>query len=346
MSELRWDPLKEHWVIIATERGRRPRDFQVECQLPELVSCPFCYGFEEKTPPEIFAIRPTGAPNTPGWQVRVIPNKYPALRVEGELKSRGYGLYDVREGIGAHEVIVETPDHHRSLADLSVPEITNVLTAYRARFLDLRNDFRFRYMVLFKNHGSQAGATLSHSHSQLIAVPLTPPVAATELRVCRDFYSSRERCIFCDLIAFEIGEGVRVVRESNDFLLVTPYASCFPFEMRLFPKQHSHDFALMDDRQLQSLAAAMKDMLLRVKKVLKDPPYNFILHTAPPRQHRPGKPDYWGSIVYDYHWHIELVPRLTHIAGFEWGTGFFINPTSPEEAAAFLRDADITSSGE
>jgi UDPglucose--hexose-1-phosphate uridylyltransferase len=341
MSELRWDPLKLHWVIIATERGRRPRDFHVETESTSLTSCPFCYGNEDKTPGEIFAIRPSGPPNSPGWKVRVIPNKYPVLRIEGELKSRGYGLYDVMNGIGAHEVIVETPDHDRQMGDLTPGEITDVLRAYRARFIDLRRDMRFRYMVLFKNHGSKAGATLSHAHSQLIAVPLTPPVAATELKICREFFTSKERCIFCDLIEFELAAGDRVVREFANYVIFTPYASCFPFELRLYPKKHSHDFALMNDAELAELAIALKEMLYRVKKVLKDPPFNFILYTAPPAQERRGKPDYWSSVEYDYHWHIELVPRLTQIAGFEWGTGFHINPTSPEDAAAFLREADI-----
>jgi len=342
MSELRWDPLKEHWVIIATERGRRPRDYHIERVDPNSEVCPFCYGFEGKTPPEIFSVRTYGEPNNPGWQVRVIPNKYPALRVEGEVKSRGYGLYDVRDGIGAHEVIIETPDHYKGMADFTPAEIANVLIAYRARLLDLRNDFRLRHMVIFKNHGAQAGATLSHSHSQLIAVPLTPPVAAKELRVSQHFYEAHERCIYCDLIEFELKEGVRVVIETADFVVLSPYAACFPFELRLYPKHHAHDFALMNDRQLAELGNTMKDMLQRIKTVLNDPAYNYILHTAPPVQSRPGKPDYWSSLDYDYHWHIELVPRLTQIAGFEWGTGFFINPTSPEETAAFLRDAEIS----
>lgn len=341
MSELRWDPLKLHWVIIATERGRRPRDFSVETVTSGLTACPFCYGHEDKTPPEIFAIRPGGSPNSPNWKVRVIPNKYPVLRIEGELKSRGYGLYDVMNGIGAHEVIVETPDHDRQMADLTPAEITDVLIAYRTRYLDLRRDERFRYMVLFKNHGTKAGATLSHAHSQLIAVPLTPPVAATELKICRDFYIAKERCIFCDLIDFELASGERVVREFANYVILTPYASCFPFELRLYPKKHGHDFALLTDPELAELAVAMKEMLVRLKKVLKDPPFNFILHTAPPQQERLGKPEYWNSLPYDYHWHIELVPRLTQIAGFEWGTGFYINPTSPEDAASFLRDADV-----
>jgi UDPglucose--hexose-1-phosphate uridylyltransferase len=340
MSELRWDPLKLHWVIIATERGRRPRDFLVEQESGELTSCPFCYGNEGRTPQEIFAIRPSGPANAPNWKVRVVPNKYPALRIEGELNNRGYGLYDVMNGIGAHEVIIETPDHHRGLADLTPTEITDVLVAYRTRYLDLRRDMRFRYMVLFKNHGTRAGATLAHAHSQLIAVPLTPPVAATELRVCREFYENKERCIFCDLIGFELANGDRVVKEFANYVILAPYASSFPFELRLYPKRHAHDFALSTDAELAELAVAMKEMLSRLKAVLKDPPYNFIIHSAPPRQERLGKPEYWSSIEYDYHWHIELVPRLTQIAGFEWGTGFYINPTSPEDAAAFLRDAD------
>ncbi|BDV41389.1 galactose-1-phosphate uridylyltransferase [Geotalea uraniireducens] len=341
MSELRWDPLKLHWVIIATERGRRPRDFLVEPETQEMMSCPFCYGNEDKTPPEIFAIRPGGTPNSAGWKVRVIPNKYPALRIEGELNNRGHGLYDVMNGIGAHEVIIETPDHNRGLADLSPAEIGDVLRAYRARLLDLRNDRRFRYMVLFKNHGLRAGASLPHSHSQLIAVPLTPPVAATELRICREYFAGKERCIICDLIDFELRSGERVVREFSDFVILTPYASCFPFELRLYPKRHACDFAALGDSDLANLAVALKEMLARLKSVLRDPPYNFILHTAPPRQPRLGKPDYWSSIEFDYHWYIELVPRLTQIAGFEWGTGFYINPTSPEDAASFLRETEL-----
>jgi UDPglucose--hexose-1-phosphate uridylyltransferase len=341
MSELRWDPIKLHWVIIAAERGRRPQDFKVADESTGAAACPFCYGNEDKTPPEIFAIRPSGLPNAANWRVRVIPNKYPALRVEGELNNRGYGMYDVMNGIGAHEVIIETPDHSRSMADLTPAEITDVLTAYRARYLDLRRDFRFRYMVLFKNHGTRAGATLHHSHSQLIAVPLLPPVATTELKVARNYFNEKERCIFCDVIQFELQEGTRVVREFPNYVILAPYAGSSPFELRLYPKRHSHDFALTGDVQLAELATAMKDMLMRVKTVLRDAPYNFILHTAPPMHRRPGKPTHWNSLEFDYHWHIELVPRLTQVAGFEWGTGFYINPTSPEDAAQFLREAQL-----
>jgi UDPglucose--hexose-1-phosphate uridylyltransferase len=341
MSELRWDPLKRHWVIIAADRGRRPNDFLAHEPPTPMTSCPFCYGNEDKTPHEIFAIRPSGPPDSPNWKVRVIPNKYPVLRVEGEVKSRGYGLYDVMDGIGAHEIIIETPDHVRGMADLSAEEITDVLTAYRARLLDLRQDVRLRYLVLFKNHGARAGASLSHSHSQLIAVPLVPPVTVTELKVCREFFELKGRCIFCDIIDFELQAGERIVRECPDFVTIAPFASCLPFELRLLPKRHLHDFALLDDSSLKKLAVALKDMLTRLKETLKDPSYNFILHTSPSLQPRPGRHDFWSSIEYDYHWHIELAPRITPIAGFEWGSGFHINPTPPEDVAAFLRGAEF-----
>jgi UDPglucose--hexose-1-phosphate uridylyltransferase len=204
----------------------------------------------------------------------------------------------------------------------------------------LRKDPRFRYVLLFKNYGLEAGDSIPHSHSQLIAVPVTPPVAVTELSVCREYYERKERCLMCDLLQQERSEGKRVVRDAGDFLVFAPYASRFPFELRIAPLRHCHDFALMTDQEFFPLAETLKDTLLRLRAVLRDPPYNFVLHNSPPLHLRLGKPGYWGSLPYDYHWHLELVPRLTKIAGFEWGTGFYMNPTPPEEAARFLREAD------
>jgi UDPglucose--hexose-1-phosphate uridylyltransferase len=343
VSELRWDPLKMSWAIITGERGRRPRDFIVERKKVTMSACPFCYDNENKTPHEVFAIRPNASqPDTPGWRVRVIPNKYPVLRIEGDLDKKGIGLYDVMEGVGAHEVIIENPDHDRDMADLSPAEITDVFKAYRTRLLDLRKDDRFRYIIIFKNHGIEAGASIPHSHSQLIAVPFTPPVTVTELSACSDYYKKKERCLMCDILAQEKADGVRIVRDDGDFVVFTPFASCFPFELRILPCRHSHDFALTTDQDLALLAVAMKDTLLRLRSVLRDPPYNFILHTSPPMHPRPGKPAYWESLPYDYHWHIELVPRVTKFTGFEWGTGMYMNPMLPEEAARFLRDVDLS----
>lgn len=341
MSEFRWDPLKDTWVITANHRAREPRDFYRDRQQIQTSACPFCPGCEGKTPSEVFALRQPGLPaNGPGWQVRVVPNKFPLLRIEGELTRRAEGLYETLPGIGAHEVVIETADHQRSMADLSVAEITLVLQAYRARLLDLRRDQRFRYLQVFKNHGFEAGAPLPHAHSQIMAVPITPPTTKAELNVCRDYFRSHERCLVCDLIAQELADGRRVVVNDNRFLVVTPFASCFPFELRLLPRVHGHDFALQDDTDLEDCAATLRNVLRRLRNVLRDPPFNFILHTAPPLQPRAGRPDYWASLPFDYHWHIELVPRLTRIAGFEWGSGFFINLMPPEDAARFLREID------
>ncbi len=346
MSELRWDPLKTTWVIITTERGRRPRDFILEREKVSMAACPFCPGNEDKAPNELFAIRPAGSPaNTPGWQVRAIPNKYPVLRIEGGLDKRGEGLYDVINGIGAHEIIVETPHHERSLGDLSNREIVQVLKAYRARLLDLRKDSRFRYILVFRNHGVEAGATIPHAHSQVIALPITPKVVTTKLQVCRDYYDRKERCLMCDLIAQERRDGKGIIRDDGHFVVYAPFASSSPFEMRIAPLRHSHDFALLGDADLERLADTLKDTLGRLRSTLRDPPYHMVLHNAPPMHPRMGKPGYWGSLPYDYHWHIELVPRLTKMAGFEWGTGFFMNPTPPEEAARFLRNADVSEEG-
>jgi UDPglucose--hexose-1-phosphate uridylyltransferase len=343
MSELRWDPLKLTWVIINNTAGRRPRDFFMDREKVTISACPFCYGREDKTTSEIFALRPPGSrPDTPDWRVRVIPNKFPALRIEGSLDKRGAGLYDVMNGIGAHEVIIETPDHERSMAEFSPAEIADVFRAYRARLLDLRRDPRFRYILIFKNHGLEAGASIPHSHSQLIAIPITPPVAATELTVCREYFERKERCLTCDLLLQEREMGTGVVRDDGHFLVFAPFASRFPFELRIVPLRHCHDFALLTDQELLLLAEAVKDTLLRLRTVLRDPPYNFVLHNSPPLHLRLGKPGYWGSLPHDYHWHIELVPRLTKIAGFEWGTGFYINPTPPDEAAQYLREIDLS----
>ena len=341
MSDFRRDPLKGTWVITENQRTRQPREFFIERQQTEMTICPFCPGHESKTPGEIFALRPDDtSANGPGWQVRVVPNKFPILRIEGELSHQTTGLNQSMRGIGAHEVIIETADHQRSLAQLNIEETTAVLQAYRARLLDLRQDLRFRYLQIFKNHGMEAGAPLPHAHSQLMAVPITPPVTRSELNRCREHFFKTGHCLVCDLLAEEIADGRRVVFNDGRFLVLAPYASCFPFELRLFPLQHNHDFALQNDQELNDCARALQDMLRRLHRLLRDPPYNFILHTSPPFNTHLGKTGYWETLSRDYHWHIELVPRLSQIAGFEWGSGFFINPLPPEEAAHFLRETE------
>lgn len=339
MSELRYDPLKRRWVIVAPERSLKPADLALEPAPPPTTNCPLCPGNEQYTGHEIFALRTPGAPpDGPGWRVRVIPNKFPVLRVEGALERWGHGLHDLVSGVGAHEVIVETPDHDRSLADLSVEEVRDVLVAFRARLADLRRDVRLRYPILFKNHRIEAGARLDHTHSQLVALPEIPNQIATELASARDYFRHKERCLSCDLIRQELEDGERVVLDAARYVAFAPHASAFPFQVALFPRAHAADFSSSGDEDLLHLASALRDLLGRLRDVLEDPPYNLALHTAPPPHPRPGRPGMWDSLALDWHWFLEIAPRLTRTAGFEWSTGFHVNPVPPEEAARYLRE--------
>jgi UDPglucose--hexose-1-phosphate uridylyltransferase len=333
MPELRKDAVTGRWVIISTDRRKRPNDFRLE---PSTVIggeyCPFCAGREDMTPPEVLAYRPNGGPpNTPPWDLRVVPNKFPALQVEGNLDREGEGLFDRMNGIGAHEVVIETPDHARTLATMTELEIERVLWAYRDRILDLKRDIRFRYILIFKNHGAPAGATLEHSHSQLIALPIVPDYVKDEIEGARKHFASKERCVFCDIIRQETSAGRRVIHENADVVALAPYAPRFPFETWLLPKHHGARYEEAPRQQYEGLARMIKSVLGRMDRALESPSYNMILHSLP----------FSEQATDFYHWHVEIMPKLTRTAGFEWGTGFYINPTSPEEAAQVLRNARV-----
>jgi len=279
--------------------------------------------------------RPNTEPNRPGWRLRVISNKYPALKIEGELERRPRGIYDRMNGIGAHEVFIETPDHDRHIVDMTPEEIRDILWAYRERMADLERDARFKYIQVFKNHGEAAGASLEHAHSQLIATPIVPKRLVEEITGARQYYEFKERCIFCDIVVQEIADRERIVKDHDAFISFVPFASRFPFETCIIPKAHQSSYLEMSDAEFLTLASCLKDTLLRLKLALNDPPFNYILHTRPiAREHH----EY-------FHWHFEIIPKLTKVAGFEWGSGFYINPTSPEEAAAFMRKMDTSAAG-
>jgi len=343
MPELRRDPIIGRWVIIAVERARRPKGVRAPQAPAEEKECPFCEGKEGMTAPEIFAIRKQDtAADAPGWQTRVIPSRTPFLKIEGEVTHRGKGLYDVINGIGAHEVIIETPQHIANLADLDEIQIAKAVTTWIERFVDLSGDKRFKYIQVFKNYGPASGSGhVLHARSQLIATPITPKRIKEELRGSKRYFDYHERCVFCDIIRQEIQDQTRVVADMDGFVALAPYASRFPFETWILPKEHSCDFSHMSVEGRLRLARMLKNILGRLRTGLEDPPYNIVLHTAPFR--RPdAKAGYWKTVEDDYHWHLEIIPRLTHSAGFEWGTGFYICPIAPEEGARYLRE--VTSS--
>lgn len=339
MSELRHDPIQKRWVIVASDRGKRPLEFKDTQTYKQISFCPFCKGGDEKVPNTISQINDSQG----NWRVKVVPNKFPALKVEGELEHKAEGIFDIISGIGAHEVIIETPNHYEQLPDMSIEDFQKVLIMYRNRLIDLQRDKRLKYILIFKNYGTGAGASLEHPHSQIIATPITPRTVAGELMSAKEHYMLKERCIFCDIINQELKENKRIVYQDSKFVVLTPFASRFPFEMMIapMPKRHCHDFAMNTDEDLYHLAIVFKEVLGKLKKGLNDPAYNFLIHTSPNLNANARGNFYWNTIEKDFHWHIEIIPRLTKNAGFEWGTGFYINPTPPEEAAAYLKQIHL-----
>jgi UDPglucose--hexose-1-phosphate uridylyltransferase len=332
MSELRRDPIIGRWNIIETDGPAGPDAFEVDTQALGAGKCPFCYGNEAMTPPEIHVIRPPGtAANGPNWRLRVVSNKFPALKIEGDLNRRGIGVFDLCNGVGAHEVIIETPDHQRQMADLSVEEMTEVVRAFKARSLDLRGDKRLKYTLIFKNFGLSAGASLEHSHSQLIALPIVPKRVQEELKGAERYMEFRDRCPYCDMVDQELRDDERIVCENRAFIAFCPFMSSFPFETWILPRTHSSDFGHITPEGIADFSRLLKETLVRMRVALSDPAYNFLIHTAPIEAYERE----------EYHWHLELMPKLTKMAGFEWGTGFYINPTPPELAAKVLRDVTL-----
>ncbi|MCQ9206274.1 MAG: DUF4931 domain-containing protein [Omnitrophica bacterium] len=342
MPELRRDPIIGRWVIVATERAKRPTDFIFEKGKKVARTqkkCPFCEGNESLTTPEIYALRKKGTrPNTPGWEVRVIPSISPFLSPEGDLDRHGSGMYDIMNGVGAHEVLIATPRHNSDILINDLPQLEKLNEVVIKRMRELKKDKRLKYVLMFKNHGKVAGGSvLGHQHIQLIATPVTPKRVKEELVGSKRYFDYKDRCVFCDMIRQELGVKQRVVLESDDFLSINPYCSRFPFETWILPKEHSCDFDSMDKKKVSCYSKIFQLTMKKLVHTLGDFPYNIILHTAPCRRKQKG---YWETIEQDYHWHIEIMPRLTQVAGFEWGSGFYINPTPPEEACKYLKETN------
>ncbi len=332
MPDLRKDPIVGRWVIVAKSRAKRPHDFDTSLRLRRGGFCPFCEGNEDKTPGEIIAYRNPGSrPNREGWRVRVVPNKFPALEIEGNLSKRGEGIYDMMQGVGAHEVIIESPKHLLSTSELEEEQVREVFWVYRDRLVDLKKDPRLVYGMIFKNVGAAAGASLEHTHSQLIVTPIVPINVWEEMTGSLEFYNYRGRCVYCDMIQQELATEKRIVVDTPGFVAFCPFASRFPFETWILPKAHSSHYENIQKNGIDELSGVVKLVIAKIEAALDQPAYNYIIHTAP----------FDTQELAHYHWHIEIMPSLTKAAGFEWGTGFYINPVTPEDAAAFLREVEV-----
>jgi UDPglucose--hexose-1-phosphate uridylyltransferase len=343
INQLRHDPITGNWTIVVQDGQDvdffRPLQSRRASAESDNDSCEFCAGHELETTSEIYALRPGGGhKNGPGWRVRVIPERYPVLQIHGELNNRGVGIYDIIDGIGAHELVIETPEHRRRLVDLDEQHIVDVLTAYRERTLDLKLDERFRYILIHQSPGEGSGATMHHAHGHIIATPITPLRVKEELQNAQAHYQYKERCLFCDVARQEMDDRQRMVADNEAFVAFCPFASRAAFEVWIMPKRHETFFE--HNHQLPALAQIVRSVLMRLRVVLSDPNYVLAVHSGP--NLLAGKQrGYWKTLERDFHWHIEIMPRLRGIASFEVGSGFQVIWISPERAAVHLREAKI-----
>lgn len=334
MSELRQDIATKRWVIVSKERAKRPHQFLKQMVVQEEPDhrddCPFCEGNEGQTPPEVYALRNGSEPNQPGWKVRVVPNKFAALSPAAVWEGVKHPeIFTTINGYGAHEVIIETPQHNQTLATLPLEQVQLVLQALLQRMRTLAQDDHIAFVQVFRNHGAAAGTSLVHPHSQLIATPIVPTNIREEIEEARRFYDDRVTCVYCYMLEKELDLGERVVLSTDHYAVITPFASRFPFELMILPRRHSASFVAEARKEdVGLLADVLRRTLLLLYRAANNPDYNAVLHTAPLRD----------SCMDYYHWHIEIVPRLTTPAGFELGSGIYITTAIPEETAAYLRE--------
>jgi len=327
MPEIRLNPVTGDWVIIATERARRPEEFAERRERPRppehAASCPFCPGNEAMTPAETLRIGSPGG----AWEVRSVPNRFAALSPEGELERRRDGFRAVISGVGYHEVIVETPRHDLHAALLPTAQVGNVLLACQSRMRRFYEDRRIEHVIVFKNHGEAAGTSLQHPHSQIVAMPVMPVQLRNRLEAALHHWGDHGECLYCRCLAEELHDGARMVAENASFAAFVPHAATSPFHQWVFPKRHGAYFGEVTGSELADLAAILRDVLARLHAGLGDPDYNYVIRSLSPAD----------ATVKHFHWYLSLIPRVTRAAGFELGTGMFINTALPEASAAFLR---------
>lgn len=331
MPEFRQNMVSKEWVIIATERAKRPDQFlqkkEEKAPLPaHKEDCPFCPGNESKTPPSLFSIEKNGA-----WSLRVVPNKFAALQSHLTTDRKHEGRFLKADGFGIAEVVIETPFHNRTIATMELEEVRNTVRAYKERYLTLSKTGRIDLITIFRNNGEKAGTSLEHPHSQIIATPIVPPHVRNPLYQSQLACDTFGNCIYCGMMEEEQRQQIRIVKETKYFLVLCPFASRSPFETRIYPKTHHSSFVSISDEEAMDFASVLQDTLKRLSAGLNDPDYNYIIRSAPIED----------SDVKYHHWYLVIVPKLTTPAGFEIGTGIYINTTLPEECAEFLRGVAI-----
>lgn len=330
MPELRLNLLTREWVIIATERAKRPRDFRERRKKrlqPEFdKSCPFCHGNEHKTPEEIMRV-----PQNDGWMVRVIPNKFAALSSEGERVRKNEGIRQNITGVGKHEVIIEAPSHDTPTALLPVEHIRTILKVYRERFIEAYSSPLIKHVIIFKNQGEGSGTSIIHPHTQLVGTPVTPFLVRDRISEARRFFDNTGECLVCATLGDELNEGRRIILNSEHFTAFIPYAALSPFHTWIFPKRHAATFGDITDDEIYDLAFNLKTILAKLYFGLENPDFNYVMRSESLRES--------GSEY--FHWYLSIVPRIGQSSGFELGSGMYTNPSVPEQVAEFLRNVAI-----
>lgn len=327
MSEFRQNSVTKEWVIIAPERAKRPDQWKQERPVrdplpPYRDGCPFCPGHEEMTPPATYSLQADDA-----WSLRVVPNKFAALAPTRTPTRHAEGPFLQADGFGIAEVVIESPRHDESLSTLPVETIEQVLRAFKLRHVAMAADPRISLVTIFRNHGPLAGTSLEHPHSQIIATPIVPPHVRDPWREAQEHYDTFGTCAYCELLRAEIKQESRLIGETDHFVAFCPWSSKTPFEVRIYPRRHHASYTWSHDSELYDLAFLLKDSLERLRVGLGNPDYNLLIRSA-----ASGDED-----ARHLHWYMVIVPKLSTTAGFEMGTGIYINPTAPEVAAEFLR---------
>lgn len=326
MPEIRKDPVLGRWIILASDRQKRPNDYLSAEKKLQKNTCPFCPGNEAMTPPELYSVKDGSGL----WRIRAVPNKFPALEGDLPLNPQFEGSCEKMNGSGRHEVIIETPDHSGTLEKLPADHLSEIIMAYAMRSREMLKNDLIRHVMIFKNQGKNAGASLSHPHSQLVGIPMAPRRIIEETEGCRRYKEQHGSCVFCALAKEEAAMKKRVIAENSSFIALTPYASRFAFELRILPRKHLTNFENINEKEAMALADVMQRSLKKLSFSIQNLCYNMMIHSTP-------KDDHSGI----YHWHMEIIPKLTQVAGFEWGTGFYINTVSPETAAEILNSGKI-----
>jgi UDPglucose--hexose-1-phosphate uridylyltransferase len=335
VSELRHNAATRDWVVIASERAKRPHEFRstlgrrdLPCYDP---ACPFCPGNEGTTPPAILSYPGAAGGGDGDWGVRVVPNKFAAFAIEGSLGRHSQGLFLSMDGVGAHEVVVECPRHDLTVGTFPREQLRLVIEAYRARSRALVKDPRIELVTIFRNHGIHAGTSLLHPHTQIIGTPVVPPFIRERMDTAREHYDDWGTCLYCEMIRQEMASGERVVLAGEHFVCFAPHASRAPFELWLLPRRHRSSFEAVGDDEIEAMAGALGEVMARLYVGLENPDYNYMVHTAP----------FAELDVPYYHWQLQILPRLTTPAGFELGSGIYITTAYPEESARYLRELTL-----